>query len=182
MSDSASATPSPGSTEQQTSWSARPCSGVGSSDPPNKKVMLFEAEVCCAMKKIFRSKTAKTSSHYRVHISPWKHKCHSETHVSVLQMRIKNLRDTVVFTLRGTTFSWQQTKLSLVRISPKRLQSSFVILRNVHCTIAQVYIFFLNWNLIDDYIIPYIHTAVKYWIKPYYKNSNMEKLWDEIKK
>ena len=44
MSGSASATPSPGSTEQQTSWSARPCSGVGSSDPRNKKVMLFEAE------------------------------------------------------------------------------------------------------------------------------------------
>ena len=52
------------------SWSARPSSGVGSSDPRNKKVMLFEAEVCCAMKKIFRSKTAKTSSRYQVHISP----------------------------------------------------------------------------------------------------------------
>ena len=59
MSGSASATPSPGSTEQQTSWSARPCSGVGSSDPRNKKVMLFEAEVCCAMKKYLGAKQQK---------------------------------------------------------------------------------------------------------------------------
>ena len=44
---------SPGSSQQTSS-------SVGSSDPHNKNVMLFEAEVCCAMKKIFRSKTAKT--------------------------------------------------------------------------------------------------------------------------
>ena len=59
MSGSVSATPSPGSTEQQTSWSARPCSGVGSSDPRNKKVMLFEAEVCCAVKKYLGAKQQK---------------------------------------------------------------------------------------------------------------------------
>ena len=46
-------------TEQQTSWSAKPCSGVGSSDPRNKKVMLFEAEVCCAMKKYLGAKQQK---------------------------------------------------------------------------------------------------------------------------
>ena len=31
---------------------AGPGSRVGSSDPHNKKEMIFEAEVCCAMKKI----------------------------------------------------------------------------------------------------------------------------------
>ena len=115
MSGSASATPSPGSTEQQTSWSARPCSGVGSSQ--QKSNAFWSWSVLCH-EKIFRSKTVKTSSCYQVHISPWKHKCHSKTHVSVMQMRIKNWRDIVVFTLRGATFSWQQTKLSLVRIGP----------------------------------------------------------------
>ena len=59
MSGRASATPSLGSTEQQTSWSARPCSRVGSSLPRNKKVILFEAEACCAMKKYLGAKQQK---------------------------------------------------------------------------------------------------------------------------
>ena len=128
MSGSASATPSPGSTEQQTSWSARPCSGAGSSDPRNKKVMLFEAEVCCAMKTYLGAKQQKrrhairfTFHHENTNVIP-KRKC----------LWCKNWRDIVVFTLRGATFSWQQTKLSLVRIGPNPLYwSHFRLLHTI---------------------------------------------------
>ena len=64
MSSGASAAPSPGSI-QQTSLSARPCARVGSSDPHNKKVMLFEADVCCAMKKYLGAKQPKQSYELR---------------------------------------------------------------------------------------------------------------------
>ena len=82
--------------------------------------------------------SSSPSSRYQVHISPWKHKCHSKTHVSVMQMRIKNCRDIVAIILRGATFSRQQTKLSLVRIGPKSLKQSSLpgVHYDIHCIVT----------------------------------------------